>query len=210
VILELALTVVLTNPVPVDEWHTWNVTETYTETPQDASDVAWPQTYLGPGQLTPSCGWVQQDRYKGERSVIDGILADGVLTYGEDFGVVKEWRYVYAGPCTTPTPTAEPTPTVTPEPTATPTATPRPLPTTTPEPNPHPQPSGTPTSPILPMPPVPVPTIEPSVGPTPQHTEAGVPRLAETGGEEAAWPLTIAGIIAIAAGAGLIRRKQAR
>lgn len=209
----------------VDEWHTWVVSAVRTETPRDAGDVEWPQKYLGAGKLTAACGWVQQDRYRGTRAQIDAILADGVLTYGEDFHVVKDWRYVYSGACSTPTPTVTPTPTPTPSETATPTPTPSatPTPTSTPTPSATPTPEVTPTpTPSVSPSATPRPTSTPSpavtptpeategVGPTPQYTEAGTPgvrRLPATGGP-VLWFLALVGGGAVAA--GLIGRKGAR
>lgn len=206
-----------------DEWHTWVVSEVYTDTPRDASDVAWPQTYLGQGKLTASCGWVQQDRYKGKRSVIDGILADGKLTYGEDFRVVKDWRYVYAGPCTTPTTTPTPTATPTPSETSTPTPSATPTPEVTPTPTPSVSPSATPRPTSTPPPAVtPTPEATERVGPTPQYTARvvtdtcakpgeAVTCLPPTGGAWQTLALIAGGaIVTAAAGAGFLRRKKAR
>lgn len=91
-------------PSKVTEWHTWAVGEVLDTPPVDASDVSWPQTYVGAGQVAPTqCGvWYQQDQYKGTRAEIDAILADSTLTYGEDFDVIETWKFVYGGDCPPP------------------------------------------------------------------------------------------------------------
>lgn len=192
----------------VNEWHTWLVPSVRTDEPKNAGDVDWPQVYLGAGQLTPECGWAQQDRYVGKRSQIDAILADGVLEYGEDFHVVKEWRYVYGGPCSTPTPT--PTPTSTPEPSATPTPSATPSSTPTPSVTPSLSATSTPTPAATPTP-----EATEGVGPTPQYTarvvddECAVPGeavvcLPPTGGDSLAGQRTaVVGIVAVVVGAVL-------
>lgn len=227
VLLALTLTAApaaATPPDPkVDEWHTWLVDEVYTDHPKGADDVSWPQKHLGAGKLIPDCGWAQQDRYVAKRSQVDAVLADGKLTYGEDFRIVKEWRYVYGGPCSTPTPTATPTPTPTPTETSTPTPTPTsipepsttPTPTVTPTPTPSDTPSSTPT-PTSSTTPGPQPSASEGVGTTPQYTERATPTaevaghrvLAATGAPLLAAPIVIGAIVASAIGAALIRRKR--
>lgn len=101
-------------PGVVTEWHTWIVSEVYTANPQNADDVAWPQTYLGAGQLVaPTCDtWVQQDHYQGTRAQIDAVTADGILERNGDWyedGAIGmgQWVFVYSGACETPPPAAE-------------------------------------------------------------------------------------------------------
>lgn len=100
----------------LEGWHTWATTN---ESEPTSSTVDWPQTYVGKGQLAPDCGvWYQQDRYEEAKhgASIADVIADGVLTNGEDHHIVQDWRFVYGGDCVEPDPTPTPEPTVTPDP----------------------------------------------------------------------------------------------
>lgn len=83
-------------------WVTWS-TSFLVSNPQNANDVAWPQTFLGFGQIAPECGvQVQQDHYVGSREAIDAVLADDTLDGlpPEDSGVVTPgWVFVDGGVC---------------------------------------------------------------------------------------------------------------
>lgn len=84
-----------------DIWVTWE-TEFLVDDPQNADDVAWPQTFIGFGQIAPACDQqVQQDRYVGDREAIQAILADDTLDGlpPEDSGVVTSWVFVDGGTC---------------------------------------------------------------------------------------------------------------
>lgn len=60
-------------------------------TPQN---VTWPQTLAH----NPECGvWYQVDLYPVD--AIPALVADGILTLGEDYPVVISWRFVYGGEC---------------------------------------------------------------------------------------------------------------
>jgi hypothetical protein len=73
------------------EWLTTNTTEPTNLT------VNWPQKLLREG----NCGWVQPDDYRystpEEVAAVDKILADGILTEGEDWAVVIKpeggWKF---------------------------------------------------------------------------------------------------------------------
>ena len=94
--------------VEVTEWHTWQTSLAPGVTkPKDANDVTWPQPHISLGQIAPPCGvWYQQDKYVGTREEIDAVLDGDVLTGPpgplEDSAVVKEWVFVYGGPCPPP------------------------------------------------------------------------------------------------------------
>ncbi|GAB2613780.1 LPXTG cell wall anchor domain-containing protein [Pseudactinotalea suaedae] len=61
--------------------------------------VTWPQTYSPAGAV--ECGvWYQVDTYKV--ADVEDLIADGILTHGEDHGVAISWRFVYGGDCTPP------------------------------------------------------------------------------------------------------------
>lgn len=63
-------------------------------TPPD--HVTWPQPIADENAL--DCGvWYQVDTY--DVRDIPALIADGVLTYGEDFDVVISWRFVFGGEC---------------------------------------------------------------------------------------------------------------
>lgn len=69
------------------EWLTTN-----TEEPTNVT-VNWPQSLLTEG----ACGWVQVDVYRygtpEDIALVDAILADGILTQGEDYSVVESWSF---------------------------------------------------------------------------------------------------------------------
>lgn len=96
------------NPVVLTEWHTWVIPSGAAIVPSgDSRGNGWavgadgfPQPYLGAGQIAPQCGQkVQQDKYKGEREEIDGILDGNELTQGEDYDYVKQWIILVGDPC---------------------------------------------------------------------------------------------------------------
>ena len=112
-----------------------------------AQNVTWPQTYSPYGAV--ECGVTYQvDTYPAD--AVEGLIADGLLEYGEDHGIAQSWRFVVGAcePEPEPEPTEEPTVEPSPEPTTEPT--PEPTVEPTPEPTPEPtEPTETPTEPTV-------------------------------------------------------------
>lgn len=142
--------------------------------------VTWDQIYSPDGAI--SCGeWYQVDLYPVD--AIPGLIADGVLSNGEDHGIAISWRFEQAPACEpepTPTPTPEPTPEVTPTPT--------PVVIT---------PTDTPTTDI--------PATETVT--TVENTASDVPTLAETGAGDILMPAVLA-IAFLAAGSSMLLRNK--
>ena len=95
-------------PPTISGWYTWKAPN-YAPHATSLADVGLPQTYVGPGKLTPSeCGITyQQDYYVGTAAAIAAILADnmltGTLTKPEDASVVQKWNFVSSAACVAPT-----------------------------------------------------------------------------------------------------------
>jgi len=92
-----------TQMVVADGWYTWEVhLKKGVTVPKNSDHVTWPQPLVGAGQLTPTkCGsWYQQDHYRAPDTAVESVVKDGLLKLGEDFSIVKEWKFVYAGDCT--------------------------------------------------------------------------------------------------------------
>lgn len=144
-------------------------------------NVTWDQTFSAAGAV--DCGvWYQVDLYPKDK--IEQLTADGILTNGEDHGIVISWRYEYAGDCAPVEP--EPTPTPEPTPEATPTATPTPVVITPAEP---------PAAPLTETTTV----IEPAA--------TDVPTLAETGVGDILMPGILA-LAFLAAGASMLYKEH--
>ncbi len=104
---------------PFDGWDTWLISgDGSKKGPVGHVSVGsddFPQTYLGSGQIAPTCGqYVQQDRYIGTVKQHDKLLAAGPLTWkgnhasDQDFGLqVADWTLVYGGDCAPPPPAAQ-------------------------------------------------------------------------------------------------------
>lgn len=60
-------------------------------------NVTWPQPYLADPSALPCGVWAQVDTYPA--SIVPGLVADGVLSNGEDHATVISWRFVYGGDC---------------------------------------------------------------------------------------------------------------
>ena len=91
------------DPEILTEWYTW-ATGSWAPDAQDADDVNWPQTLVGPGQIAPTdCETTyQQDKYVGTREAIDAVIDDGILTnigQPEDHLIVQDWVFVSTDEC---------------------------------------------------------------------------------------------------------------
>jgi hypothetical protein len=109
-------------PVTVTvEWSMPTPEGGWAETPT-AETATWPQILATGAECG---GWSQVDTYTGPQTVIDAILADGLLTLvdgvPEDHAVVQSWEFVEQPVCD-----GESEPTT--DPTAEPTAEPAPIP----------------------------------------------------------------------------------
>jgi hypothetical protein len=93
-------------PEVLTEWHTWKAPEWVPGLEEGgATDVGWPQSYVGPGQIEPTDCEVtyQQDKYVGTREQIDAVLdddrLDGPASNPEDAGLAKEWHFSSTAEC---------------------------------------------------------------------------------------------------------------
>ncbi|MGV3564195.1 MAG: hypothetical protein ACO1ON_13035 [Nocardioides sp.] len=168
--------------IEVTEWFSMPLPEGgWTAKPTEAT-ATWDQPH-DPDRL--ACGsWWQVDDWKGKKSEIEAILADGMLSMTpegpEDRNVIQRWDFVEQPPC------AEPEPTQTP---------------VTPAPQPEPEPTETPVA------------EEPNEGrpngagdwePEERVAEAPVAELAETGVAEFVGTALFWVIVAIGVGGSLV------
>lgn len=170
-----------------------------------SGEVTWPQELAG---TVPECGtrWYQVDTYRyatpDERSLVDSITADGILTGpAEDGAAYLSHEIVQpAVPCEPdPEPTPAPEPTPDPEPTPTPEPTPEPQEPTWPSPSPSsppsspsvPQPSPSP-APPTPATPAPQPST-PSAAPLPPSSQPATPLPSSSASVDAPDTLPVTG-----------------
>lgn len=194
------------------------------------SNVGWPQQH-SPSGATECERWYQVDRYPV--GAIPALIADGLLHYGEDFGIALSWRFEQGPACQTePTPeptteptsepTTQPTPEPTPEPTSEPTVEPSTEPTTAPTTSPTTEPTVQPTTTATSEP-----TTAPQIGrgiwtsrPEPRLSEptatteppavATTDTLADTGASGWLWPAGVTGLVLAVVGVLAVRRAGKR
>jgi hypothetical protein len=86
------------NDPVIEGWYTWK-TPNYAPHASSLSDVGLPQNFVGVGKINPTeCSTTYQwDYYKGKKSAIDAVLADGKLggtnDHPEDSGIVVKWEF---------------------------------------------------------------------------------------------------------------------
>lgn len=87
-------------PETVEVWWETPTPDGGWEEAPTAETVTWDQTYI-PDPSSLKCGvWYQVDTY--HPADVPALIADGMLTNGEDHKVVLSWRFVYGGDCPTP------------------------------------------------------------------------------------------------------------
>ncbi len=76
----------------------WLLPATVTELPTGNTPAIWPQTHLVNGMADAPCGrFIQADVYPTD--AVAGLIADGMLTEGEDYSTVISWRFIAAPEC---------------------------------------------------------------------------------------------------------------
>lgn len=102
---EVAAVAGVTCPEILTEWYTWD-TGSWTPGAQYGSNVSWPQTLVGMGQIAPTAceTTYQQDMYVGTRAQIDAVIGDNLLVelspgQYEDRNLVQNWHFASSLKC---------------------------------------------------------------------------------------------------------------